>query len=553
MYVQKINKYNQDLPLIKNIIQIQKKPLPTFILKVLELVINPSQGLYPIEQYYDKIREYLKADKEGVVPFNVFDPKFVDVYLKMCIHPLESLGVDFFWLDFCDKKDLASLSLLKQYQFQDMMRNYRRRPMLLAYNSLLAPHRYPVLYSGKTVVSWETLKQIPFYNSNASNGGISFWSHDIGGYHKGAEDNELYTRFIQLGTFSPILKLGSEGGKYYKREPWKWEFRTYNIAKTYLNLRHKLIPYIYSESYKYHKFGTPIVQPLYYDVPEIYDDVVYRNEYFFGSEFYISPIVNKKDPIINRAIHKFYMPEGMWYDFVTGKKFPGNKYYISFFKEEDYPVFVKAGSIIPLGYNDNINDTNPPKNMEIHIFPGKSNLYTLYEDDGVSSLYDSGYYLTSSIDYNYMPNNYTVIIRALEGKSSIIPDKRNYKIVFRNTKMPDEIIVFQNRDRMKSISYVEGPNFIVEIDDVRTIGQLTINCKGKDIEIDAVRLINQDIEQILSDLQINTELKIKIDSILFSNKTIKEKRIAIRKLTNKGLERKFVKLFLKLLEYVEIV
>ena len=89
---------------------------------------------------------------------------------------------------------------------------------------------------------------------------------------------------------------------------------------------------------------------------------------------------------MNRVIQKFYLPEGLWYDFVTGKKFPGGHKYVSFFKDEDYPVFAKAGAIIPMANNKNLNDTTPPNDMEIHIFPGQSNSYKLYEDDGISKV-----------------------------------------------------------------------------------------------------------------------------------------------------------------------
>jgi alpha-glucosidase (family GH31 glycosyl hydrolase) len=516
------------------------------------LNIDPTEGIYPYDEYYSKAKQYLGSDDKGIIPFNAYDPKFLDVYLKLLIHPLDALGVDFFWLDLLKDKD-RDLWILKHYHFYDMMRNYKRRPMVLSKHAGIAPHRYPVLYSGRTVVSWDTLKHIPFHNSSAANIGVSWWSHDIGGYHKGVEDNELYTRFVQLGVFSPILKFGAEKGKYYKREPWRWSIKTYQIVKDYLLLRHRLIPYLYTEAYKYHTTGFPIVQPIYYKYPEMYDDIKYRNEYYLGTELFIAPIITKKDYVMNRVIHKFFIPDGVWYDFVTGKKFPGGRGYVSFFKDQDYPVFAKAGSIIPLGENDNMNDTTPPKNMEIHIFPGRSNLYKLYEDDGTSDLHRKGFYLLTSIDYNYLPNNYTVIIRALEGKSGIAPAKRNYKIRFRNTKKANEVITYFNDYPIDHISYNEGPDFIVEVKDVSTIGQLTLNCKGKDIEIDAVRLINDDIEGIISDLQIETEMKEKIDDVIFSDLPIKKKRIAIRKLRNKGLERKFVKLFLKLLEYIEQV
>src|SRR5690606_37271583 len=207
----------------------------------------------------------------------------------------------------------------------------------------------------------------------------------------------------------------------------------------------------------------------------------------------VSPLTYKKDPVMDRVVHKFYLPFGTWYDFKTGKKFPGERSYVSFFRDQDYPVFAKSGSIIPLS-NDVSNNTAAPKNMEIHIFPGRSNTYNLYEDDGVTNLYKQGYYILTSIDYNYQSNNYTVIIRALEGKSGIITKERNYKIRFRNTKKAEDVVAYVNNTPVPTINYVDENDFIVEVNNVSTIGQLSINCKGKAIEIDAVRLINEDID-----------------------------------------------------------
>ena len=516
----------------------------------LGLSVDPTSGIYNIDTYYNDALKYLQADKTGKIPYNILDPKFIDVYLKLFIHPLDTLGVDFYWLDLENAQNTEELTLLKHYQFYDMQRDYKRRPLLLSEGSGLAPHRYPVLYSGKTNVSWATLRKIPFYNNNSFNNGAPFWAHDISGYFKGTEDNELYLRSIQLPVVSPILKFGVDKGHYYKREPWRWDIKTYTIAKDYLRLRHKLIPYIYSEAYKYHKFGDALIKPLYYSKPGFYDDVLYRNEYFFGSSLFVAPIITEKDEVMNRVVHNFYLPEGIWYDYVTGKKFPGGKNYISFFRDEDYPVFAKSGAIIPLSNNENLSDTTPPTDMEIHIFPGQSNSYTLFEDDGESDLYRKDYYLLTQIDYTYMPNNYSVVIRAVDGKSGIVPPKRNYKIIFRNTKRTEDVTAYMNETSLSLKTYVSGPDFIVEIKDVPTIGQLSISCKGKDIEIDALRIINEDVERIISDSQISTEMKEKIDAILFGEDPIKKKRIEIRKLGRQGLDKKFIRMFLKLLEYI---
>ena len=520
------------------------------------LTLDPSEGIYPIENNFEEMKKYLEVNDKGIIPFNILSSKFIDVYLKLIIHNLDNFGIDFYKVDSEDLKKKEEMFALRHYQFNDMKRNYQHRPMMLAYNSNIAPHRYTALYSGKTIVSWDTLKEIPIFNSEAANNGVSYWCHDIGGYYKGTEDPELFIRFVELGVFSSIMKLGADQGKYYKREPWKWNINTNSIVTKYMRLRHKLIPYLYSEAYKYTEEGMPIIRPLYYNFPEMYDDDAFRNEYYFGGEMFVAPIIHKKDPVMNRVIHKFYIPEGTWYDTTTGKKFPGGRSYISFFRDEDYPVFARAGAIIPMTNIDrlmNINDTNPPKDLEVDIYPGRSNTYRLYEDDGVSSLYKKGYYLLSTIDYNYLPNNYTVIFRAIEGKSGIVPEKRNYKIRFKNTKKADDVVAYFNNTPVPHEAYLDGTDFIVEVKEVNTIGQLTINCKGKDIEIDAVRVINEDIENILTDLEIETELKEDIDSILFSDLPVNKRKIALTKLRKKKLDSKYIRLFKNLLNYIDQV
>ncbi len=515
------------------------------------LNINPTEGLYNIDTQFDKTKSYLQVNEKGFIPYNVLDYKWLDVYLKLYIHPLDALGVDLYFLDI--KNHDYETFLLKHYHYYDMNRNYKSRPVTLGYYTDLNQHKYPVTYMGKSDVSWKSLKQIPFLNVNATNLGISYYAHDIGGYFKGVEDNELYIRYVQLGVFSPILKFGSDKGKYYKREPWRWSIKTLNIATEYLILRHKLIPYLYTEAYNYHIKGIPLIKPLFYVNPEMYDDPIFKDSYYFGSQLFVHPITKSKDYVMNRVVQKIFLPEGLWYDFFTGKKFIGNNTYTSFFKDQNYPVFAKAGSIIPLSNDTDTNFTNPPKNLEIQFFPGISNEYLFYEDDGVSSLYKKGFYLLTKIDYNYMPNNYTVIIKALEGKSGIVPEYRNYKLVFRNVKKAEEVVVYDNKVKIESKNYVHGNDFIVEVKNVKSINQLTVNCKGKDIEIAATRVINEDIFHIIDDLQIETTLKEKVDEVIFGDLPINKKRIAIRKLRNKGLEQKFVKLFLNLLEYMSQV
>ncbi len=515
------------------------------------LKINPKEGVYPYEVYYSLVAQNLGLTHNKIIIFDPLNPKFLDVFMKVLLHPLENLGIDFFWNDYDEHNESRNQWILNHYMHLDSGRLPAKRNMFLGRPTTLVDHRYPISYSGKTLVSWNTLRELPFRYLNMANSGLSWWSFDVGGNHGGIEEDELYVRYIELGVFSPIFRFHAARGKYYKREPWKWDIRTFNIAKYYLQLRHRLIPYLYTEGYKYHVDGKPLIEPFYYQLPWVYDDNNYKNQYYFGSQLLVAPILNKNDSIMKRNIHKFYIPDGTWYDFKTGKKFPGNNKYVSFFKDEDYPVFAKSGAIVPLADLTDDNQTDSPKEMEIHIFPGVSNTYTLYEDDGKTGLYKEGYFLKTDIDYNYLKNNYTVIIRSIEGKSGIVPQNRTYKLRFRNTKKADEVICYFNQSVLNTESYIEDNDFVVVIKDVQTIGQLTINCKGKDIEIDAVRVIREDIDSILMDLQIDTILKESIANIIFGDLPTNKKRIEIRKLKRKGLIKDYMKLFLKLLEYID--
>lgn len=510
-----------------------------------------TDGLLSIEEeHHNDFVSLYNVDSDKNIPINVFDPAIMNAYLKGIVTPLLNKGIDMLWVDDNKPEHAFRNSIMNYYLFNNFNASAMKRNMILSRNFGIVPHKYSVLYSGNTKISWKTLATLPEFNSSASNIGVSWWSHDIGGFSGGTEDPELYMRYIQLGVFSPILRLSSQGGKYYKREPWRWDAKTNGIVIDYLQLRHKLIPYLYAEAKKYSSYGATLVQPLYYKYPQTYDEPLYRNEYYFGSELFVSPITNEKDSIMNRVVHRLFLPSGIWYDFKTGKKFTGGRRYVTFFKDEDYPVFAKTGAIVPMAVLDknDLNNTFSPKKLEIHIFPGRSNTYKLYEDDGFTLKYKQGNSFTTEINYYYKENDFSVSLEPLEGRAGIIPERRDYRIRFRNTKYTDGVQVFCDQMNVPYRRFVEDNDFVIEFDNIPTSSKVFVYCKGKDIEIDASRVINEDLEGIISDLTIPTELKIKIDEIIFSDMSIKEKRIAIRKL--RGLPRVFVKMFMKLFEYI---
>lgn len=516
------------------------------------LTINPNIVITKDNSRYSELANVIvptnsnkkKKSNDSKIYFAPYNNDKIKVYFDTIINPLMKSNPSIFNIDYYNYNDRKGLWLLDNYHYN--MLNSNERNVILTRNANIAPHRYPILYTGKTKVSWDILNVIPFYNLSAANMGVSWIAHAIGGFYGGIEDRELYIRYIQLGTFSPILMLASAGGKYYKREPWKWNSLDQNIINYYLNLRNRLIPYIYTEAYNYHKYGKPVIIPLYYSYPRAYDEPLYRNEYFFGSNILIAPITKLKNKVMNRVVQRVFVPNGTWYDFITGKKFIGNKYYISFYRDDEYPVFCKEGAIIPLSLDRTVNI---PTNLELQIFPGVSSSYDLYEDDGVSYKYlTNKEYLMTTISYDYAPNDYVVKIKKKEGNYQEF--RRNYYIRFRNIKKPDSVEVLVNGTK-KEVKYnIDKNDLVVYINDISSISNVEVKVKGMDIEISTSQVINDEIASILEDLEIETTLKDRIDKIIFSDLSIKKKRIEIRKLKKYKLEPKFIDMFISLLEFI---
>ena len=506
----------------------------------LGVTINPNLEIAKGTNEYNLISNYTNEEKFKFIPLS---NEKLGIYLNMFINNLEMQGVELYSIDYNNPNDKIDLWKFAHYH-HGKIETRGKRGLSLTRNHGIAVHRYPIIWSGKTLVNWTTLNLLPRYNLQGYNVGVSFIAHPIGGYHNGIEEAELYLRYIQFACFSPIFLLASEGGKYYKREPWKWNPIIENDIINFMNLRYKLIPYIYTESYNYHKTGKGIVKPFYYDYPKILDDVQYKNQYFFGQNLFVSPITNKKNIVIDRVMKKIFVPDGIWFNLLDGKQYNGAKYYTNFYRDEDYPVFVKAGSIIPMSYN--IKE-DIPSTLELNIYPLNDGTYNLYEDDGITNNYKKGMYMITNFSYHYEKDNYTLKISKSEGKNLL--SKRNYLLRFKNTKNIKAVYIED-----KSITYncyYDKNDFIMQINNLIVGRDLEVNIKGENVLVSSIRLINEDIKEILYDLAINTSLKDKLDEILFSDLEVKKKRIKIRKLKKKGLDSKYIKIFINLLEYIQ--
>ena len=510
------------------------------------LTINPELPISNVDPLFNEIIKYIQENKNytSFIPLN---NTTISLYLNLVINNLINSGIKLFNIDYYNPKDKAGLFLLNHYHYA--IASSKERGIILSRNPGIAPHRYPIIYSGKTKVSWDTLKNLVIYNNSAANIGVSWQAHAIGGYYSGIEEDELYIRYIQFGVFNPIFILASEGGKYYKREPWKWNQIKLSVIRDYMQLRNKLVPYIYNEGYAYHKYGIPLIQPLYYKYPKIYDEPNYVNQYFFGSRIMISPITKRKNPEMNRVVQPIFIPSGIWYDYFSGKKFVGNKYYRGFYKEEDYPIFIKEGSIIPMSLDF---DTNSPKNMEIQIFPAENGLYgsyELYEDDGITLNPATNNYLITKMNLDKTETGYKFTITKKEGYYNL--PNRNYLLRFRNMKSPEKVLVNYKNSESEYTYEIEKNDLLIKLENIDIYSNIEVNIIGKNLEIETISVINEEISGILEDLEINTILKEKIDAIIFSDLPVNKKRISLRKLKKSGLQPKYINMFIGLLEFIE--
>lgn len=506
----------------------------------LGVTVNPKLEIKKGSNDYNAISSYYSADKLKFIPLS---NEILSLYLNLFITNLENMGVSVFSLDYNNPLDrLTSWKFSHYHKGKFEIKN--QRGLVLSRNSGIASHRYPVVFSGKTKVNWTTLNLLPRYNSGGYNIGISFIAHPIGGYRGGIEEDELYLRYIQFATFSPIFLFASDRGEYYKREPWKWNPIIQKNIIYYINLRYKLIPYLYSESYDYHKTGHGIIKPFYYDYPKIYDEPLYKNQYFFGRHFFVAPITKKKNMVMNRVMQKVFVPNGIWFDFLQGKKFVGGKNYTNFYRDEDYPVFVKAGSIIPMQINPK---EDIPTKLELWIYPLDNGTYELYEDDGITNNYKNGIYMITQFDYTYEEDKYYFTFRKKDGKNLL--SNRDYILRFKNIKNISSVDV--SNKSIKINCYYDKNDFVVELFNAIVGTEIKVSIGGKNSLVSSVRVVNEEIKDILYDLPIETTLKEKLDSILFSDLEVKSKRIKIRKLKRKGLDSKYIKIFINLLEYIQ--
>lgn len=399
------------------------------------LNVHPADGIRAHEEMYEDMAKALGVDyeHEAPIPFDVTSKDFMDAYFKYVHHPYEEKGVNFWWIDWQQGSNSKipgydPLWILNHYHYIDNARN-GDRPMDFSRYAGLGSHRYPIGFSGSTFITWESLDFQPYFTANASNVGYGWWSHDIGGHRNGYRDDELTTRWVQFGVFSPIMRLHSSDEVFTGKEPWKFCADSERVMRQFLSLRHQLIPYTYTMNHRFYAENIPLVEPVYYEYPGVEDAYRYRNEYFFGSQLLVSPITEKSDPQTKTGAVKTWLPEGTWYDIFTGTVYHGDRTIRMHRSIDSIPVLCRAGGILPLESKETVSSrTDNPKKLVIKIFCGADGEFDMYEDDGISMDYTEGKSVTTRMTLDW--TNKLFVVAPAKGDAKLIPGTRDYTLEF---------------------------------------------------------------------------------------------------------------------------
>lgn len=400
------------------------------------LNVHPADGVQGCEEMYEDMAKAMGVDYENEDPVvcDPASPKFIEAYFKYLHHPREEEGVDFWWIDWQQGNTtklpgLDPLWMLNHYHYLDSSWK-GNRPLTFSRYAGVGSHRYPVGFSGDSVISWESLQFQPYFTNTASNVGYGWWSHDIGGHMMGIRDDELMARWVEYGVFSPINRLHSTDNPFNGKEPWKFDKITQGVMEDYLRLRHGMVPYLYTMNRRANYDDLPLIQPMYYLEPDREEAYQVPNEYYFGSELLVSPITEKQDPEVRAAKVTTWLPEGMWVDFFTGMVYQGGRMIDLWRGVEDMPVLMKAGAIVPMkDMADYDSSTDNPKAMEVRVFPAEDGTFTLWEDQGDTPVDKEENWVATQLTFTGGEEDTFTIGKAL-GNVSVIPESRSWKVVF---------------------------------------------------------------------------------------------------------------------------
>mgnify|MGYP002899590862 FL=1 len=304
-----------------------------------------------------------------------------------------------------------------------------RRTMILTRSGFPGIQRYgAAVWSGDVGHDWETFRRQIVGGLSMMASGIPWWTYDAGGFFRPQDQytdkkyHERFLRWLQTATFLPLMRVH---GYQTNTEFWNYGEQVTRIARKSLELRYRLFPYIYSESARVSLEASTLMRPMIMDYGTDSLALVQKYEFMFGPSLLVAPIVEESP-----AMWHVYLPEnkGGWYDFFTGKKVQMNSGTIDVpVSLENIPVFVKAGTILPLAESCQHTGEVADAAWEIRIYQGADGKFIVYEDEGINNQYEQGKYTTFCMEWN--DNKNKLILHSRQGSYPGMCKRRKLKIL----------------------------------------------------------------------------------------------------------------------------
>jgi alpha-glucosidase (family GH31 glycosyl hydrolase) len=443
------------------------------------LNVHPADGVRAFEDAYPEMAAALGIDPAGGDPiaFDVTDQEFLTAYFEILHRSLERDGVDFWWIDWQSGPHsrvagIDPLWMLNHFHFLDNARD-GKRPLTFSRYAGPGSHRYPVGFSGDTLVTWASLDFQPYFTATASNIGYGWWSHDIGGHMFGGKDDELATRWVQLGVFSPILRLHSSLSPFNTKEPWRFGPEARSVMTHYLRLRHRLLPYLHSMNHRAARDGAPLVQPMYWLHPQEPDAYQVPNQFAFGTELLVAPITSPKDAGTQLGSVRAWLPAGTWIDVFTSLVYDGGRRVVLHRDLTQIPVLAAPGAIIPMsGELVPGNSPDNPAALEVLVVVGADGGFELVEDDGTGSGLDPHTVATTSISFDQVSG--TVTVGPASGALDCLPVSRNWTVTFLGLDPGTDPIAVRNDAPMDAAVSRDEGRISISVKDIPVTDTLRI-------------------------------------------------------------------------------
>jgi alpha-glucosidase (family GH31 glycosyl hydrolase) len=361
---------------------------------------------------------------------------------------LYDAGIDGWWPDQGDGLDAPS-RLARNRMYFEGSRQFRpnERPFALHRNGHAGMQRFAAfLWSGDVYSTWETLKTHVPVAVNTGLTGIPYWGHDIGGFVPTKDyTGELHVRWFQFGAFCPLFR--AHGRSWHLRLPWGWntgelgpnEISNYRggaanpdpselrnpdvepICRKYLELRYRMMPYLQTVVRECHDTGLPIMRALWLHYPDDATAVARGDQYLWGRDIMVAPVTEK-----GATSRSLYLPRGQWYDFWSENLVEGGREISRNVDLATMPLYVRSGSIIPLGPVKQYSGEKIDGPLTLIIYPGSDAIFTLYEDDGQTFDYQRGEVMRIRMNWNERTRRLS--LRLADGSRMLPPLKRKIEV-----------------------------------------------------------------------------------------------------------------------------